>query len=267
MTFEDPFFVVKEEVSKALNKTRGLYRRWVGLQEDIGANLSKDELEWTKTELRNALRSIEWDLEDLEDTIGIVEKNPSKFKIDNKELTSRKNFIEQTREEVKSMKETMNFSRGRDRDRASRQPLLESGGGGSSMSPMRAVSAHGTTKYSKLHNEMDSPQRGDGGAGGRGGVLEQHNQLLTAHDDQLEHISRSIGTLKTVSHQIGSEIDEQAVMLDDFAAELENTDSKLDSTMKKVAKVLHMSNDRRQWLAIGILSGILLLVIVLFIVL
>lgn len=31
-------------------------------------------------------------------------------------------------------------------------------------------------------------------------------------------------------------------MLDEFGNELENTDSKLDSTMKKVAKVLHMSN-------------------------
>lgn len=31
-------------------------------------------------------------------------------------------------------------------------------------------------------------------------------------------------------------------MLDDFGNELENTDTKLDSTMKKVAKVLHMTN-------------------------
>lgn len=31
-------------------------------------------------------------------------------------------------------------------------------------------------------------------------------------------------------------------MLDDFNSEMENTDSKLDTTMKKVAKVLHMSN-------------------------
>lgn len=31
----------------------------------------------------------------------IVEKNPSKFKIDNKELTTRKHFIDATREEVK----------------------------------------------------------------------------------------------------------------------------------------------------------------------
>lgn len=31
-------------------------------------------------------------------------------------------------------------------------------------------------------------------------------------------------------------------MLDDFGNELEVTDSKLDATMKKMAKVLHMSN-------------------------
>lgn len=31
-------------------------------------------------------------------------------------------------------------------------------------------------------------------------------------------------------------------MLDEFGNELENTDSKLDTTMKKVAKVLRMSN-------------------------
>lgn len=34
-------------------------------------------------------------------------------------------------------------------------------------------------------------------------------------------------------------------MLDEFGTELENTDSKLDTTMKKVAKVLHMSNGNR----------------------
>ncbi|KAG8233284.1 hypothetical protein J437_LFUL013628 [Ladona fulva] len=72
MTLEDPFFVVKDEVSKALNKTRGLYRRWVELQDGQLEDISKDELEWTTTELRNALRSIEWDLEDLEDTIDIL---------------------------------------------------------------------------------------------------------------------------------------------------------------------------------------------------
>lgn len=80
-------------------------------------------------------------------------------------------------------------------------------------------------------------------------------------------------------------------MLDDFGNELENTESKIDSTMKKMAKVLHMNNgklfahnsneslanafsllfaplaDKRQWTAIGVLSLVLFIVIILFIIL
>lgn len=33
-------------------------------------------------------------------------------------------------------------------------------------------------------------------------------------------------------------------MLDDFGNELETTESKIDSTMKKMAKVLHMNNGK-----------------------
>ncbi|KAK6628982.1 Syntaxin-6 [Polyplax serrata] len=72
MSLEDPFFVVKDEVNKALNKTCNLYGRWLELQDPNGLDPVRDELDWTSTELRNALRSIEWDLEDLEDTINIL---------------------------------------------------------------------------------------------------------------------------------------------------------------------------------------------------
>ena len=61
------------EVLKALSKTVNLYHRWNDLQaEPITLNLLKEEIERTTTELRNSLRSIEWDLEDLEDTIDIL---------------------------------------------------------------------------------------------------------------------------------------------------------------------------------------------------
>ncbi|XP_024871235.1 syntaxin-6 isoform X2 [Temnothorax curvispinosus] len=224
MTLENPFFVVKDEVCKALNKNRGLYGRWSELQNvaitsptgsmplsgSATAISRTDELDWTTTELRKALRSIEWDLDDLEDTICIVEKNPTKFKIDNKELTVQRSFIEQAREEVK--------------------PLLDN-------SPARVPANHGTTKYSKLENEIDSPNRqffSD--------TMQQQNAMIRQQDEQLDMIGETVGTLKTVSRQINSELDEQAVMLDEFGNELETTDSKLDATMKKMAKVLHMSN-------------------------
>ncbi|XP_070521064.1 syntaxin-6-like isoform X3 [Cardiocondyla obscurior] len=265
MTLENPFFVVKDEVCKALNKNRGLYGRWselqnvaivspTGISGSATAISRTDELDWTTTELRKALRSIEWDLDDLEDTICIVEKNPTKFKIDNKELTVQRSFIEQARDEVKIMKDKLNLSRSRDRDSTARQPLLDN-------SPARVPANHGTTKYSKLENEIDSPNRQF-----LSDTMHQQNAMIRQQDEQLDMIGETVGTLKTVSRQINSELDEQAVMLDEFGNELETTDSKLDATMKKMAKVLHMSNDRGQWVAIGVLTAILVFLIILFII-
>lgn len=294
MSLEDPFFVVKDEVFKALNKTRGLYLRWRELDDS-----SFVEVEWTTTELRNSLRSIEWDLEDLEDTISIVEKNPNKFRIDNRELSSRRHFIDATRDEVKSMKEKMSLNRNRDRDITARQPLLDEQqneknitltnnnstatsvvGGvlGNSVSGNIAstiagtmASRHSGTKYSKLENTLDSPGHyatlDSPGHKFVGETVSIQQRMMQGQDEQLDMISDSIGTLKTVSRQIGVELDEQAVMLDDFGNEFDTTESKLDSTMKKVAKVLHMNNDKRQWAAIIFLSSLLIIVILLFIIL
>ncbi|KAL5285968.1 STX6 family protein [Megaselia abdita] len=285
---EDPFFVVKDEVFKALNKTRGLYLRYVG-ELDGGAI----ETDWTTTELKNSLRSIEWDLEDLEDTINIVSKNPHKFKIDNRELFSRRNFIDTTRDEVRSMKEKVSLNRHRDRDITARQPLIDQNnlddgstviisGNGNNNSVVGSVantigtmaaSRHSGTKYSKLENSMDdSPghyhsQLDSPSHRFIGESVSIQQRMMQGQDEQLDVISDSIGTLKTVSRQINIELDEQAVMLDDFGNELDSTESKLDSTMKKVAKVLRMNNDKRQWAAIFILSILLMIVIILFIIL
>lgn len=72
--------LISSEVCKALNKNRGLYGRWTELQDvntvtpTVAGSIpiAREELDWTTTELRKALRSIEWDLDDLEDTIYIL---------------------------------------------------------------------------------------------------------------------------------------------------------------------------------------------------
>ena len=55
-------FLIFSEVLKALLKTRDLFESWKMGEE--GRDLrSAEEQEWSTTELRNSLRSIEWDLE------------------------------------------------------------------------------------------------------------------------------------------------------------------------------------------------------------
>ncbi|XP_027025881.1 syntaxin-6 isoform X2 [Tachysurus fulvidraco] len=255
MSMEDPFFVVKGEVQKAVNTAQGLYQRWTELLQDPGS-ATKEEIDWTTNELRNSLRSIEWDLEDLDETISIVEANPRKFNLDSMELNKRKAFITNTRQTVKDMKDQMANQAMSLSDKKSRQTLMGEGG---SRGP---IWQPGGDKYTRLDRELQS-------ANSQFIDEQQSQQQLMAEqqDEQLELVSGTIGVLKNMSERIGQELDEQAVMLDDFSHEMDNTQSRLDNMMKKLAKVSHMTSDRRQWCAIGILLAILFVVIILLIVL
>lgn len=202
-----------------------MFLRYRELQNDAGENPA--DLDYTTTELRNSLRSIEWDLEDLEDTIAIAEKNP-KYKIDLQELNQRRQFINATKNEIKSMKDKISILKNRDRDITAIQPLLDDPSpkntsnnnsnnisiGNNLMSTM-AAARHSGTKYSKLENIHDSPTNHHGNFNGDSAFLGEtvsiQQRMLQSQDEQLDVLSDSIGTLKTVSRQIGVEIDEQAV--------------------------------------------------------
>ncbi|XP_052790798.1 syntaxin-6-like [Mya arenaria] len=251
MSLEDPFFVVKEEVHKALQTSKNLYTRWCELS-DQPSLVSVEEYNWTTNELRNSLRSIEWDLEDLEETVGIVEKNPKKFRIEESELRERRDFIERTKNAVKEMKSQMTAPQNRPTEETNvRQTLLN---------PNSSAKAY--DKYARLDMEAERSHQSfiDD--------TSQHQQLIIkGQDEQLDMIGSSVGVLKNMSHQIGNELEEQNRMLDDFGHEMDVTESRMDNVMKKMAKVLHMSSDKRQCCAIGVLLLILLIVIILLVVL
>jgi len=258
MSLEDPFFVVKDEVTKALNRTRGLYQHWQELKRE-GISFTADDLQKTSAELRNSIRSIEWDLEDLEDTIAIVERNPGRFRLNSSEVVLRRSFIQQTREEIGKMKDRAQITRGQGYDHSARQPLLES------MSPSKNAPKNASAGYTRIPIQGDYEGEDDDNQGHP--MMQQQESLVRQQDDQLVLISGSVGTLKSMSRRIGTELDEQALIMDEMGHEMENAESKMDSTLKKMAKVMHMSNDRRQWTAIGLLTGLMIIVIILFYVL
>ncbi|KAL4219238.1 Syntaxin-6 [Mactra antiquata] len=188
----------------------------------------------------------------LNSSLCIVEKNPRKFRIEVSELKERRDFIERTKSAVKEMKSQMTNQPSKPPDDANvRQSLLNTN------SPTKSYD-----KYSRLDAEMERSHQSfiDD--------TSQHQQLIIKdQDEQLDMIGSSVGVLKNMSHQIGNELEEQNRMLDDFGFEMDKTESRMDSVMKKMAKVLHMSSDKRQCCAIGVLLVILLIVIILLIVL
>nr|XP_019962876.1 PREDICTED: syntaxin-6 [Paralichthys olivaceus] len=247
--------VENREVQKAVNAAQSLHHRWSELLQQ-GGGASKEEMDWTTNELRNSLRSIEWDLEDLDETISIVESNPKKFNLDTGELSKRKAFITSTRHTVKEMKEQLSSPAAASVDRTKTQALLaECGARGPMWQP-------GPDKYIRLDHQLQNAN-----AQFIEGQQVQQQLISEQQDEQLELVSGTIGVLKNMSERIGMELDEQSVMLDDFGHEMDNTQSRLDNVMKKLAKVSHMTSDRRQWCAIGVLLAILFVVLLLFFIL
>jgi negative regulator of sigma E activity len=58
------------EVQQSLNGINALFTRWKELLETSNT-AGNEEFNWTNNELKNGLRSIEWDVSDLEETISM----------------------------------------------------------------------------------------------------------------------------------------------------------------------------------------------------
>ncbi len=102
---------------------------------------------------------------------------------------------------------------------------------------------HKSGGYSRV-SANDDDEDGDASNRPHDAILRQQDALLRDQDEQLGDMSESVGVIKDISVDIGGELDEQAVMLDEFGAEIEHAETKLDATMRKMSKVLHMSNGR-----------------------
>ncbi|PAA74790.1 hypothetical protein BOX15_Mlig015445g1, partial [Macrostomum lignano] len=254
-SIEDPFFAVKSDVERNVESARKLFDRWSILMSQyktLASNpVGRQELDYCLGELQNSLRNIEWDLDDLEETIGIVERNPRKFRLDESEVAARRGFVSETRQRAQEMKAKIERLEPNTPVAVTppatatsvRQPGAAGGG-----------SAGASSSRQALPNYAEETQAAQ-------------QLLLRQQDETLDRLSGGIGALKDISHRMNSELEEQAVILDEFGREMDTTESKLDTTMKKMARVLHMSNDKRQWTVIGVLLLVLIILIVLLFVL
>ncbi|XP_058022711.1 syntaxin-10 isoform X2 [Ahaetulla prasina] len=241
MSLEDPFFVVKGEVQKAVNTAQGLYQRWGQLLQETQI-VNKEELNWTTNELRNTLRSIEWDLEDLEETICIVESNPQKFTIAPSEVAARRSFVTEMRESVKEMQDHMSDPAAQSFVERNNRELVDDRDrcGLLSAEKVSAADSH-ILEEQQLHQKL----------------------IIEEQDEQLELVSGSISVLRHMSGRVGEELDEQTIMLEDFAQEMDSTQSGIDGVFKKMGRVSHMARERRQWCIICLLviTGVVILVL------
>ncbi|KAJ1568959.1 Syntaxin-6 [Cladochytrium tenue] len=93
---DDPYFQVKEEVEAALAEASQLLANWKRLRTSGDGR----ELQWTADELQAALRALDDDLADLDESVRIAQTNPARFRLDARDLAARKDFVARARRAV-----------------------------------------------------------------------------------------------------------------------------------------------------------------------
>jgi len=243
---QDPFYVVKEEVLQSLQGVTTLYDRWKELLETTNTS-SNEEFKWTANELKSGLRSIEWDITDLEETVGIVENNQAKFKIDNHELQTRKDFIQSTKSKIQLIKEDLQSTRTRGKMENDQKNTLVS-------------SKRTSDKFSRLQNELEKDNTDFIGA-----QTQRQEFIIKEQDEHLDTLSMTVGRLKDMGSTIGNTIQETTGLVEELNVEVDKTDSGIRGAVNRVSKLLDSTKDSTQWcIIIFLVLALVALIVVIF---
>lgn len=232
---QDPFAFVRDEVEQSVTNMTALFQRWTELDQSGDV----DELEWTSTELKNQLKSIDWDLIDLNDTIKAVEEAPSRFKFTPDEIRSRKEFISRTQQTVKQIRDTIT-QRERQREQFNMRRDL------------------------KKRSTPAAPQAMMEG-GGADGQMDMQMMLERRQGEQLEIVSTRVQAIGNIAQEMNEELDRQAEDLELLETDIEDTTLRLATVMGRLERLLHLTSDKRKYIAIIILVIILVAAIMYYI--
>jgi syntaxin 8 len=89
-----------------------------------------------------------------------------------------------------------------------------------------------------------------------------HSDVLREQDEQLDALGASIGRQRDLSIQIGDELDDHAMMLDDVDNRVDRHQSQLDRARGRLGKVARKAKDNWSMTTIIVLIVILVLLIV-----
>jgi len=235
---QDPFYVVKEEVNEALQAVGEIYDKWKDLLENSNTAMN-DEFKWVSNELRTGLRGIESDLGDLEETISVVERDKTRFRIDDYEINNRKSFVIATKKRFQSIKDDMGSIKTKGKmEKDSRLVLIPTKNEG---------------KFSKYEEAIRQDNEDF--------IQDQHakqQMIFERQDKGLDKLGESVGKIKTIASTIGNELEEQNKLIGDIEHETDKAESGLKNAVRKVNNLLDSTKDGTQ---IGIIVFLILLLV------
>ncbi|CAE6524089.1 unnamed protein product [Rhizoctonia solani] len=218
----DPWHDVKNEVQNSLEAATNLRASFLRIQSTASAN--SEELNWARNELKGTLAALDADLEDLEESVRIVEEAGGRlFGVEETEVMARRKYVVHVRNQIETMRKEVNAS-----------------------APPKSPSA---TQMRHSPSVDAEPHEDDQAEWSR---LEQQFEVQR-QESTLDTISGTLHTLATQASLIGQEVGEHNELLGELEANVDRSGLKLDSAMKKMKHFIRETEETKSVALLSIL--------------
>ncbi|KAF7984650.1 hypothetical protein HWV62_12896 [Athelia sp. TMB] len=204
----DPYHAVQREIQTSLQTAAALRASFLRIR--TMARDDSEELGWARNELKATLAGLDADLEDLEESVKIVESTGARmFGLDEAEVMERRRYVVRVRREIQDMRAEVDGGR-----------------------TTAANSSSATSPRSERAQNEDHQAAW---------AQEEQMMLMREQDQTMDTISGTLSTLAQQAGLMGQEIVEHNEMLGDLEAGVDNTDTKLSGAMQRMKKFVRQT--------------------------
>ncbi|OWM69096.1 syntaxin-61 [Punica granatum] len=236
---QDPFYIVKEEVQRSIDKLQSNFHRWERIPSD---SVERGQL---TRELLSNCESIEWQVDELDKTITVAARDPTLYGINEVELEKRRRWTSTARTQVGAVKKAIVV--------------------GKELSISSATSASGMRRELLRLPDSHQPDRSNHYHDNDDFIASESDRqmlLIKQQDEELDLLSASVERIGGIGLTIHDELSAQDKIIDDLGTEMDSTSNRLDFVQKKVAMVMKKASAKGQ---IMMILFLLVLFIILFV--
>ncbi|KDR80137.1 hypothetical protein GALMADRAFT_242387 [Galerina marginata CBS 339.88] len=237
----DPYHAVQQEIQNSLQTAAQLRSSFQRIRSM--ARSDSEELMWARNELKATLAALEADLEDLEESVKIVESTDARmFGLDDAEVQKRRRYVGHVRKEIENMRASVSSSA----PATSSQHLQPTGSG--TPLPANSPRAGPGSPFSERYGDDHQAAW----------AMEEQQMMIREQDHTMDSIAGTLNTIAQQASLMGQEIGEHTEMLTDLEANVDQTDQKLSGAMRRLRKFLRDSEEKGSGWCIIILMIVLM---------
>ncbi|CAK40343.1 hypothetical protein AnigIFM60653_004409 [Aspergillus niger] len=250
MDHTDPFLQhqsnANSDVLSTLQSTRPLFSSYLRIRS-LAKSPNNPELQQARSELETTLTDLTADLDDLVESVRAIEQDPYRFGLELEEVQRRRSLVNDVGAEIEKMREEL------------QRTVTASSGGGKGT---------GALPNPADFDNVLSPSAEDQGDDYYA-AMEQQRQMELMHeqDEQLDGVFRTVGNLRQQADDMGRELEEQGVMIDEVDTLADRVGGKLQNGMSRLKYIIRKNEDTMSSFCIAVLIFVLVLLLILLIVL